>query len=266
MSGSKNSKGRGGSTGRPPANGAKGAKNVVSAARRPTSSGRGTVFAAVGIIVVLVVVIGGVIYQRHQTSVLNAGYGSAKTAPVSVADGTVTVGKASAPVTLDAYEDFLCPVCGEFEATYGQQIAKALDDGKIKMRYHTLDFLNSGSASRDYSSRAAGAALCVASEDPSKYPAFHSALFDPKNQPKENSSSDLSNSDLAKIAGDAGASTAAQSCISGGKKTAAATTAAAAGAKKLGDVVGAKNVGTPTILNGTTKININNRNWLSSLA
>lgn len=264
MSGSKNSKGRGGSTGRPPT---KGAKNVVSAARRPTSSGRGTVFAAVGVIVVLVVVIGGVIYQRSQTTALNAGYGSAKTAPVSVSNGAITVGKASAPVTLDSYEDFLCPNCAQFEKTYGQQIAKALDDGKIKMRYHSLDFLNRSSASGDYSSRAAGAVLCVASEDPTNFPKFHSALFDPKTQPQENSSSDLSNSDLAKIAGDAGASEAAQSCVSGGKKAAAATAAAKAGATKLGDILGgADKVGTPTILNGTTKINISDRNWLSSLA
>ncbi len=265
MSGSKDSKGRGGPTGRPPVKGGK--KNVVSSARRPSQTGRGMTFAAIGIVIVLVVVIGGIIYQRSQTTALNAGYGSAKTAPVSVSDGTVTVGKSSAPVTLDAYEDFLCPNCSQFEATYGQQIAKALDDGKIKMRYHSLDFLNGGSSSGDYSSRAAGAVLCVASEDPPKYPKFHSALFDPKNQPKENSSSDLSNDDLAKLASDAGASKAAQSCISGGKKTAAATTAATAGAKKLGDILGGPDkVGTPTILNGTERINTSNRNWLSSLA
>jgi len=127
-----------------------------------------------------------------------------------------------------------------------------------------LNFLDSRSASKDYSSRAAGAALCVAQDGTgSAFPTFHSALFAAGTQPQENSGSDLSNTALAKVAANAGASPAAQQCISTGAQVTAATTAAQTGQTAL--QASGNPVATPTILNGTTKIDINNRNWLSHL-
>ncbi|MEO9222126.1 MAG: thioredoxin domain-containing protein [Mycobacteriaceae bacterium] len=238
-------------------------KNVVAAAR-PGSSHRGTYLAAAAVILIAVVVIGGIFYQHSRTTAANDGYGSAKTAAVTVSDGVVRVGAPNAPVTLNAYEDFLCPICGQFEATYGQQIAQELDQGKIAIKYHMLDFLNQSSASKDYSSRAAGAALCVASDGTgSVFPKFHSALFATGTQPQEGSKSDLSNDALAKVAADAGATSSAQQCISSGAKVADAKSASQAGQAAL--QASGNQVATPTILNGTTKIDINDRNWLSNL-
>ncbi len=264
MSG-KDSKGRGGSS-RPGGGGGRGGgsgRGVVAAAR-PTQSARGTLLAAGAVVLVLVVVIGGVLYQRSRTAPVNDGYGSAQSAAVSTSNGVVRVGATDAPVTLDVYEDFLCPICGQFEALYGQQVAQALDDGKVAVNYHLLDFLNSRSASKDYSSRAAGAAICVASDGTgSAFPAFHTALFATKNQPKEGAGSDLSNDQLATLAGTAGASQSAQACITAGDRTAAAQAASKTAQDALQAAVG--QVGTPTILDGTTQVNINDRSWLTKL-
>ncbi len=62
---------------------------------------------------------------------------------------------------------------------------------------------------------------------------------------------------------DAGASPAAQQCISAGTQVDAATTAAQAGQAALAAT--GNPVATPTILNGTTRIDINNRNWITDL-
>ncbi len=235
---------------------------VVAAARQPTSR-RGTL-AGVVVVMVLVLVIAGFLYQRTRTTPVNNGYGAAATAQVMVTNGVVRVGAANAPVTLNVFEDFTCPICGQFEGVYGQQLAQSLDQGKVAVNYHMLDFLNNRSASKDYSTRAAGAALCVAGDGTgSAFSKFHSALFAPATQPKENSGTDLSNTQLAKVAADAGASPAAQQCISSGAQVAAAATAAQAGQSAL--AASGNPVATPTILEGTTKIDINNRNWLTSL-
>lgn len=238
-------------------------KNVVAAAR-PGNSRRGTYLAAAVVVLVAVVVIGGVFYQHSRTTPVSAGSGAATTAPVSAANGAVRVGAAGAPVTLDVYEDFLCPICAQFDAVYGQQLAQALDQGKIAINYHLLDFLDSRSASGDYSRRAAGAALCVAEAgNGSAFPAFHTAMFATTKQPKENSGSDLSNGQLAKVAAEAGGPAAAQQCISSGAQTAATTTAAQTGQATLAAT--GNPVATPTLLHGTTNIDINDRNWLTSL-
>jgi protein-disulfide isomerase len=260
----KDSKGRG--DGRPSGGVGRGGgsgRGVVTAAR-PTQSRRGTLVAAGAVVLVLAVVIGGVLYQRSRTAPVNDGYGSAQSAAVSVSNGVVRVGATDAPVTLDVYEDFLCPICSQFEGLYGQQVAQALDEGKVAVSYHMLDFLNSRSASKDYSSRAAGAAICVASDGTgSAFPAFHTALFATENQPKEGAGDDLSNDQLATLAGTAGASQSAQACIAAGDRTATAQAASKTGQDALQAAVG--QVGTPTVLNGGTQVNINDRGWLTSL-
>jgi len=149
MNASKNSKPTGGA--RPRATAGKGKrapKNVVTAARTATSR-RGTYLVAAVVILIAVLVIGGVFYQHSRTTAANNGYGAAKTAAVTVNAGVVHVGAPNAPVTLNVYEDFTCPICGQFEGVYGQQLAQAQDQGKTAVDYHMLDFLDSRSAVKE---------------------------------------------------------------------------------------------------------------------
>jgi protein-disulfide isomerase len=91
--------------------------------------------------------------------------------------GTVLVGAASAPVTLDVYEDFLCPACRQFEQTNGEQIHEELAAGTIRVRYHLLNLLDDRSDPPGYSLLAANAALAVADVAPAKFLDFYASLY-----------------------------------------------------------------------------------------
>ncbi|WP_206518006.1 thioredoxin domain-containing protein [Rhodococcus sp. X156] len=232
--------------------------------KRPVTSKRSTIIAGVVLALVAVVVIGGVVNQSNQNEARNEGYGHAQNSPVQVNQGVVRVGSDTAPVTIDIYEDYLCPVCAQFEKIYGQELAQATDEGKIAVRYHSLDFLNDASASKDYSTRAAAAALCVATTgDGRAYPAYHATLFDTENQPAERAGTDLSNDQLAELATQVGASAEAGPCITSGARIADAQAASQAGEAELAAAVGA--VATPTVLRDGKSVDFRNTSWVSQL-
>src|SRR5437870_5409227 len=54
--------------------------------------------------------------------------------------------EAGKPVKVVAYIDFICPVCKNFEATYGDTLNKLRNDGKITVEYRPLGFLDSRSS------------------------------------------------------------------------------------------------------------------------
>ncbi|MCK9893320.1 thioredoxin domain-containing protein [Frankia sp. AgB32] len=125
-------------------------------------------------VVVVVLVIAGVIGFVVQ----NSREDSTPVVLPATATGTdhgIVVGKASAPVTVDMYEDFQCPICGELEKTTGPTINTLLDQGKIKITYHMMIFLG------PESKRAANAAAAAANEG--RFRELHSVLY--ANQPEE---------------------------------------------------------------------------------
>jgi protein-disulfide isomerase len=117
---------------------------------------------------------------------------------VTLADG-VTVGRSSARVTLDLYEDPQCPACRQFEAEAGPAIADWIDAGTVKVNHHVVSFLDSASTTR-YSSRAANAFYCAA--DAGIFPRYHQLLF--ANQPPEGSAG-LTYDQLVQLGQQAGA-------------------------------------------------------------
>jgi protein-disulfide isomerase len=109
--------------------------------------------------------------------------GAAYPVTFEAAGGTVLSGQPSAPTTVDAYADCLCPYCGEFEKQNADAIESQLEAGRIKVRYHILNLLDSHSQPQGYSTLAADAALLVAQSTPKAFPAFHASLF--ATQPEE---------------------------------------------------------------------------------
>lgn len=101
------------------------------------------------------------------------------------------------PVKVVIYVDFICPICKQFEDTYGDKLNQARNDGKITIEYRALGFLDQQS-STNYSSRAANAAAAVANSHPDKYADFVAALY--AQQPAEGSAglSDQKLKDIAK--------------------------------------------------------------------
>jgi protein-disulfide isomerase len=86
------------------------------------------------------------------------------------------VGRAvgTGPVTVDVYLDFQCPVCKKFEEESGSTLDRLVADGRIKLVYHPLAFLDRASTTR-YSTRSAGSAPCAA--DAGKLPAYVAELY-----------------------------------------------------------------------------------------
>ncbi|MFW0792129.1 thioredoxin domain-containing protein [Gordonia sp. CPCC 205333] len=221
-----------------------------------TSSTVTYVLAGLAVVVIAGLVIGGVIWNSQR----NKGGVDDK---VLADNASLIVGSAEAGHTIDVFEDFMCPACGAFEKQSGESIVKAVEDGKLRVRFHMLNFLDSNSSSGNYSSRSAGAAQCVAGgEKPEVFLKFHSALF--AQQPQEGGSSDLSNADLARIAGEQGASATTQKCISDGAKIDQAKKAADASQTQLAKASGGR-VGTPTVLSAGAPLGISDPNWLQNL-
>ncbi|HVV21408.1 MAG TPA: thioredoxin domain-containing protein [Pseudonocardiaceae bacterium] len=174
-------------------------KQSAAAAARAVAAARGTkkdltkIIGAIVIVVVIAgVVIGGVLYTKHRSDEAAQTVIPAKTvsganaysATIDKANATVLVGKPAAKVTIDAYEDFMCPVCGEFESTYFNDIAKQLQAGTIKVRYHMLNLLDNSSVPAGYSLMSANTALAVATVAPDKFIDYHYSLY--QKQPQEN--------------------------------------------------------------------------------
>ena len=91
------------------------------------------------------------------------------TVPTGATPTGVTVGQASAPVTIDVYLDFQCPLCKAFEERAGSTIDELVAAGQAKVVYHPVAYLDRYSSTR-YASRAAQASGCAA--DAGVFPAY----------------------------------------------------------------------------------------------
>lgn len=149
---------------------------AVRAARHRELVGQQRYIAATVAAVVVLVSIIGVSVQSNRAKV----QGTLEAANASVTSG-VTIGKASAPVTVDLFEDFQCPVCQQLETSAGTTLASMVSAGKIKINYHMMAFLDQSSSGNRYSSRAANAALCASDASVDDFAAYHKVLYG-KNQ------------------------------------------------------------------------------------
>jgi protein-disulfide isomerase/uncharacterized membrane protein YphA (DoxX/SURF4 family) len=105
----------------------------------------------------------------------------------------VRAGNQQAPVLVDLYEDFQCPVCNTLEQSgLGKDLAAKVKATSVKVNYHVMSFLDSLSNGNKYSSRAANAGYCAADQSPEAFVKFHDILYGKNadgvnNQPPENS-------------------------------------------------------------------------------
>jgi protein-disulfide isomerase len=85
--------------------------------------------------------------------------------PVALADGRA-VGKADAPVTLEVWTDFQCPVCGQFATTVEPALmTKYVTPGVLRIVHHDAAFQGAKStASYDESVEAGAGARCAADQ------------------------------------------------------------------------------------------------------
>lgn len=187
-------------------------------AKKSSKGNRSTVAFKVGIaaVALLIMMFVGIIALNVITQSGGKKDLSTVTRPSIVKDEGITIGHNFLPVyepskvNVVIYQDYLCPGCGAFEASYKPEIEKILDERLATVEYRNLGMLDKSPKS-NYSSRTAGAALCVAENDGAAFHEFNSLLF--ANQPSD--SSGLDDDAIKTLAKSAGAKRS-DTCISEG--------------------------------------------------
>ncbi|MFV2102825.1 thioredoxin domain-containing protein [Micromonospora sp. LOL_024] len=189
-----------------------------------------TLWISLGAVVVLVIagLIGWSVWSGQQSDEYAA--------PPGANDAGTGVVVGSGPVTLDIYEDYLCPACKQFEQSSGATVEQLISDGKVRVVYHPVAYLNRYS-STEYSTRSSAAAGCAA--EGGRFTEFSKALFE--RQPPEGGAG-LSNDELIDIGAEVGLDRDAfGSCVRDGRYR--SWTAHVTAEASRADVTG-----TPTIL------------------
>ncbi len=161
---------------------------------------RNRIFLQGGIVVVVLAVIAGVAF------IIMSAIRPPTPGPANMASGGIVIGEelkvvespalaAGAepiPTSIDAnvpniriFVDYLCPLCGQFEAANAAQLATWAENGTATVEYHPIAILTGRSAGTQYSLRAANAAACVANYSPNSFFTFNTMMFE--NQPAEGS-------------------------------------------------------------------------------
>jgi protein-disulfide isomerase len=138
----------------------------------------GITYGIIGVVVVALIV--GLIYLIPNLTAKTSTTAASGSDPYAI-----TIGKANAPVTIDIYQDYMCPYCGQFERAQTSDLKVLTESGTAKVVFHVMAFLDDNSSGTKYSTRAANAFVVVAQKEPDKALAFNSALF--TNQPSEGS-------------------------------------------------------------------------------
>ncbi|MEO7125049.1 MAG: thioredoxin domain-containing protein [Nakamurella sp.] len=248
----------------------KGDRMSVASARKSSGDRTQLIIGAVAILIIIAVIVVGLVMYSKNNAVQGAGNVSTKSVATMSAPGEITVSNGSPALKLDVYEDALCPICADLEHQFGGQMAKAVDDGQLTLTYKMVDFLNSSSHSGTYSARALAALMTVAKVDgakPGVWMAFHTALYNADNQPKEGGTTDLSNAQLADLAGKLGASADAKKQITDGVEVSAATASATANLASLTAAAAkvGRGAGTPTVTKDGVPVDTNDTAWLTNL-
>jgi protein-disulfide isomerase len=166
------------------------ATRVSGTTRRPVDSGRRRLsplvlvtagFGLVGVVIIAVLLIAqGTAPKSTDITGLQSPIGQV---PAGLADGR-TLGKPDAPVTLEVWSDYQCPVCGQFAELVEPSLVRTyVANGTLKLIDHDAAFQGARSSSTyDESVETAAGARCAA--DQNLYWQFHNWLF--ANQVGEN--------------------------------------------------------------------------------
>lgn len=220
-------------------------------------------------IAVIVAVAGGLIigfsHPKHSASPSKSS--TPPPAPdavqLNVLNDGVFIGSSAAVATIDVFNEPICPPCGAFIRSYASDIDTAVNNKKLAVRYHLLNFLDEQSHTKNYSTRAVAASYCVAAQnDPKVYTGFYSALFGSDFQPQESAPADRTDAELAHLAQTVGANSTATNCIKSGADLGTAQTKANNASASL---AGFNANGTPFVWDGSSGVDLQNPNWLTKL-
>jgi len=173
----------------------------------------GAVIAAVVIVAVVVAIVIGSSGKSGGTGAAAQPSGAVAADAGGIVANAVPA-KSNAP-TLDLYEDFQCPVCGQFEKAMGPSITTMVAAGEVKLIVHTLSFLDDN-LKNDFSKKTANAVACAA--DAGKFLEYHAAVFAAQPAQEGAGYTDAQITEFANTAGITGpALTTWQRCTSSGQ-------------------------------------------------
>lgn len=89
----------------------------------------------------------------------------------------------SGKVLIQAWEDFGCPDCKQFEDQNAAEIQQLVKSGAAQVQYFPVAILDLHFTDHDYSTRAANAGAAVANWSPDSYARFHALMY--QDQPEE---------------------------------------------------------------------------------
>ncbi|RNL63166.1 disulfide bond formation protein DsbA [Nocardioides marmoriginsengisoli] len=158
-----------------------------------------------------VAIVAGILVVLGAIVAAGAWYSSDDTAPgdnssveVAIGDGSVLVGKTTAPVKVVVYEDFLCPYCRELEDSTREFLRENAAKGKVQVEYRPINLLTQTT----YSARALNAwAAVLKNASPNAALKLHDLFYE--NQPYEGSADKTTDADIAKLVTKAGGDNAA---------------------------------------------------------
>ncbi len=151
-----------------------------------------------------------------------AGDGFAVTSVTGVSAGTTANGASPAPtdaaqapavtpaptpsasasvVNIHVYVDYLSPAARQWQLANAKQLSSWVTDGAATLTYHPVSMLTAKSNGTKYSLRAASAAACVATLDPSKFFSFNNELLTRQPAVDSDGFSDKELADLAQANG-----------------------------------------------------------------
>jgi serine/threonine-protein kinase len=221
--------------------------------------------------VIVAAVVGAAVVVAHPWQSSRSSHSSPAAPPppppdavaLRVLDDGVYIGSSVAPVTIDIFNEPMCPPCGSFIRSNASDIATAVNNKKLAVRYHLLSFLDDKSHSKNYSTRAVAATYCVAAQNsPKIYDDFYSGLFASDFQPPEGGAEDRTDSELAQLAKTVGADPSVITCIKSGDDVDIARAKIAAGNATL---AGLNANGTPFVWDGSKVVNYQDPGWLTKL-
>ncbi len=180
-----------------------------------------------------------------------------------ILDDGVYIGSSAASTTIDIFNEPICPPCGSFIRSNSADIDTAINNKKLALRYHLLNFLDDRSHSKTYSTRAVAATYCVAAQnDPKLYSGFYAGLFASTFQPQEGAAEDRTDGELAQLAKTVGVGSTVITCVKSGDDVGTAKAKAANGYASLSGL-GAN--ATPFVWDGTAAVNYQDATWLTKL-
>src|SRR5688572_20771610 len=88
---------------------------------------------------------GSEVAKTEPATVNVADLPEAPASPPATIKAPAAEAEAGKPVKVVLYIDFICPVCKDFEARYGETLTTLRDEGKISVEYRALGFLDTRS-------------------------------------------------------------------------------------------------------------------------